>query len=299
MTLTQINSLLAVLDYGGFTEASKRLFMTQSAVSQAIAALEQELGVNILLRDRREAIQLTSAGHRIMHHLRAINREVNAVKEIAEQEKQNPQRTLRLGCFPSVCACILPAVTRYFEIHHPNIKIIPFEENSTAIIDSLQNESIDAGFVHFPVSGMYSVPIYQDKFTVVLPPYHALAKNSTITVEELMGEPLIISKGRYELSIMALFKEKNITPQIKYEFNHPDTAISFIRQGLGIALQPELTLKSIAGELCSVPHEPTFYRQISLLAKEKPVEGSPLFLLQMCTEQLVESGKFDMRQDGA
>ncbi|STF83454.1 putative transcriptional regulator [Escherichia coli] len=220
-----------------------------------------------------------------------INREVNAVKEIAEQEKQNPQRTLRLGCFPSVCACILPAVIRYFEIHHPNIKIIPFEENSTAIIDSLQNESIDAGFVHFPVSGMYSVPIYQDKFTVVLPPNHALAKNSTITVEELMGEPLIISKGRYELSIMALFKEKNITPQIKYEFNHPDTAISFIRQGLGIALLPELTLKTIADELCSVPLEPNFYRQISLLAKEKPVEGSPLFLLQMCTEQLVEIGK--------
>lgn len=55
--------------------------------------------------------------------------------------------------------------------------------------------------------------------------------------------------------------------------------MKFIRQGLGIALQPELTLKSIAGELCSVPHEPTFYRQISLLAKEKPVEGSPLFLL--------------------
>ncbi len=53
--------------------------------------------------------------------------------------------------------------------------------------------------------------------------------------------------------------------------------MKFIRQGLGIALQPELTLKSIAGELCSVPHEPTFYRQISLLAKEKPVEGSPLF----------------------
>ena len=57
MTLTQINSLLAVLDYGGFTEASKRLFMTQSAVSQAIAALEQELGVNILLRDRRKAME--------------------------------------------------------------------------------------------------------------------------------------------------------------------------------------------------------------------------------------------------
>ena len=67
--------------------------------------------------------------------------------------------------------------------------------------------------------------------------------------------------------------------------------MNFIRQGLGSALQPELTLKSIAGELCSVPLEPTFYRQISLLAKEKPVEGSPLFLLQTCTEQLVVNGK--------
>lgn len=53
--------------------------------------------------------------------------------------------------------------------------------------------------------------------------------------------------------------------------------MNFIRQGLGIALQPELTLKSIAGELCSVPLEPTFYRQISLLAKEKPVEAVHCF----------------------
>lgn len=52
MTLTQIHTLLAVLDYGGFTEASKRLFMTQSAVSQAIATLEQELGVEILICGR-------------------------------------------------------------------------------------------------------------------------------------------------------------------------------------------------------------------------------------------------------
>lgn len=92
---------------------------------------------------------------------------------------------------------------------------------------------------------MYSVPIYQDQFTVVLPPYHALAKNSTITVEGLMGEPLIISKGRYELSIMALFKER-ILPTDKYSVNHPDTAISFIRQGLRHRLIAELTLKTIA-----------------------------------------------------
>lgn len=89
MTLTQIHALLAVLEYGGFTEASKRLYMTQSAVSQAISALEEELsGVDILIRERRKEIELTAAGSRIVRHLRAIQRDVNAVKEIAEQEKE-------------------------------------------------------------------------------------------------------------------------------------------------------------------------------------------------------------------
>lgn len=290
MTLTQIHALLAVLEYGGFTQASKRLYMTQSAVSQAIATLEQELGVDILVRNRRKEALLTPAGSRIVPHLRAITLEVKTVREIAEQEKKTPARTLRIGCFPSVCACILPGVIRYFETHHPTIKIIPYEENSSAIIDSLHREEIDAGFVHFPVSGMYSVPVYQDKFTVVVPDAHPLAANKTIAVEALIGEPLIISKGRYELSIMALFKEKNIEPVVKYEFNHPDTAISFIRQGLGIALLPELTLKATKGQLRSVPLEPTFWRQISLVAKEPPVEGSPLFLLQKCMETLVAEG---------
>ena len=67
--------------------------------------------------------------------------------------------------------------------------------------------------------------------------------------------------------------------------------MNFIRQGLGIALQPELTLKSIAGELCPfLTNQPSIDR-FRLLAKEKPVEGSPLFLLQTCTEQLVVNGK--------
>ncbi|HGY3714789.1 TPA: LysR family transcriptional regulator [Citrobacter gillenii] len=290
MTLTQIHALLAVLEYGGFTEASKRLYTTQSAVSQAISALEEELGVDILIRERRKDIQLTPVGARLVPHLRTIIGQTNAVKEIAEQEKQNPARTLHIGCFPSACACILPGIIRYFEQHHPNIKIIPYEENSSAIIDSLQSRNIDAGFVHFPVSGMYCVPVYRDKFTVVVPEAHPLAAKATISVEELVGEPLIISKGRYELSIMALFKEQGIEPIIKYEFNHPDTAISFIRQGLGIALLPELTLKAVGGQIRSVALEPTFYRQISLLAKEPPVDGSPLYLLQACMETLTADG---------
>lgn len=290
MTLTQINALLTVLNCGGFTEAGKRLYMTQSAVSQAIAALEEELGVPIMIRERRKTLKLTPTGERIVVHLRRLMGEVNAVKEIAEQEKKDPLRLLRIGCFPSICASVLPQVVRYFEQHHPNIKIVPLEANSAEIITAIRENNIDAGFVHMPVEGMFTAPVYKDRFTVVVPENHPFAMKKMIPLHALYDEPLIVSKGRYEMSIMALFADMNITPKIKYEFNHPSTAMSFIRQGLGIALLPELTLKTLEQPLCSVPLEPAFYRQISLIASAPPVMGSPLQQLQNCLRQLVEAG---------
>lgn len=286
MTLTQISTLLAVVDCGGFTEAGKQRFMTQSAVSQAIAMLEDELGVKILERERRKEIKLTAVGERIVRRMRAMLDEMNAIKELAEQEKCMPSRELRIGCFPSVCACILPQVVRYFEQHHPQVRIIPFEANSADIVASLRQKTIDAGFVHFPVADMYTQPVYKDKFTVVVPDDHPFSRRPFVTLDELCNEALIVSKGRYEMSIMALFKEQNYTPVIKYEFNHPATAISFIRQGLGVALLPELTVKSLQHPLCSVPLKPAFYRHISLIASAPPVEGSPLALLERCLKQL-------------
>ena len=290
MTLTQINALLTVLEYGGFTEAGKRLFMTQSAVSQAISALEEELDVAILLRERRKAVCLTPAGERIVAHLHRLMSEVRAVKEIAEQEKQTPLRLLRIGCFPSICASVLPAVVRYFEQHHPNIKIVPLEANSAEIIEAIRHNKIDAGFVHIPVEGMFATPVYKDRFTVVVPEHHPFAAKKRVSLSALRDEPLIVSKGRYEMSIMSLFAGMNMTPQIKYEFNHPSTAMSFIQQGLGIALLPELTLKTLAQPLHSVPLEPAFYREISLIASEPPVDGSPLQRLHECLPRLVGDG---------
>lgn len=292
MTITQMTALLAVLDYGGFTEAGKRLFMTQSAVSQAISAIEDELQVKIFIRQRARAIRLTPVGERIVSHFRKVMQEVSAIKEIAALEKTQPVSWLHIGCFPSACACILPPIVRYFTKHHPHIHIIPHEANGPEIIDAVRTGEFSAGLVHFPVTSLYSHAIYKDKFTVVVPAGHPFAARASLTLEDLVNQPLIISKGRYELTIMSLFQARNITPQIRYEFNHPGTAISFIRQGLGIALLPELTLKAVEHTLCSVPLEPDFYRHISLIAQTAPTEGSPVLLLSNCLQNLVESRAF-------
>lgn len=292
MTLTQMSALLAVLDYGGFTEAGKRLYMTQSAVSQAISSIEDELAVKIFIRERARAVQLTPVGERIVSRIRNVMQEVNAIKEIAALEKTQPISWLHIGCFPSACASILPAIVQYFARHHPHINIIPHEENGPEIIEAVRQGDFTAGLVHFPVTELYSRAFYKDKFTVVVPAHHPFANRAFVTLEDVINQPLIISKGRDELTIMSLFQARNITPQIRYEFNHPSTAISFIRQGLGIALLPELTLKTVEHTLRSVPLEPDFYRHISLIARTAPIAGSPVQMLSDCLEALVVSRTF-------
>lgn len=166
---------------------------------------------------------------------------------------------LWIGCFFSVCVCILFGVICYFESYYLNVKIIFYEENSMVIIDLLQDGSIDVGFVFFLVNGMYCVFIYWDKFIVVVFENYFLVVNSIVMVEELMDELFIVSKGCYELSIMVLFKEKGIELIFKYEFNYFDIVLNFICQGLGIVLLLELILKVMIGKLCFVVLEFIFY----------------------------------------
>src|SRR5699024_6119347 len=133
---------------------------------------------------------------------------------------------------------------------------------------------------------MHNIPVLRDRFMVVVPPNHPFASQSVVAMEALRDEPLIISKGRYELSIMSLFTEREIIPNIKYEFSHPSTALSFIRQGLGIALLPELILKNSLPDINVIPLAPVFYRDIFLVTPHTVIKDSPFSLLQQAIVEL-------------
>ena len=252
MTLTQIHTLLAVLDYGGFTEASKRLFMTQSAVSQAIATLEQELGIEILIRERRKALQLTDAGSRIASHLRAITREVNAVKEIAEQEKHNPTRTLRIGCFASIARARLPELLRAFRELHPEIKMdvlvrgdeLPAALASGEIQLALVDEARAQGFDFLPLADTPLVAVVPPDF-----PW----EGETIPLERLLREPFLSSPDQY----IEPFLPPD-TPRLEVTASDDGSILSMVAGGLGVSVLSSFSLVGYEG-------------QVRVLQLEKPI----------------------------
>ncbi len=128
MTFTQLEIFSKVVEMGNFTKAAEALNMTQSAVSHAIAGLETELGVVLLIRDRKLGIIVSNFGGRVLEPIRGILNRVAYIEQEAAAEKGIESGTIRVGSFPSAAARLLPKIIGTFEKLHPNIHIEPVQK---------------------------------------------------------------------------------------------------------------------------------------------------------------------------
>src|SRR5258708_39398211 len=97
MNFSQLQSFVALADTGSFTEAAYAVSLTQSAVSHALAALEDELGVTLLERNRKGVIALTNVGQKIIPHVRALLAQAEAIEQEAKAAQGSAMGKLRLG----------------------------------------------------------------------------------------------------------------------------------------------------------------------------------------------------------
>ncbi|HUM11633.1 MAG TPA: LysR family transcriptional regulator, partial [Myxococcaceae bacterium] len=122
MTLGQLRMLVEVGELGSFSGAARALGRSQPGVSQAIAALEEELGVT-LVRRARFRVTLTEAGLRVAGHARAALRSAEEIRATASAARGIDRGKLRLGVLSSAAATILPALVRVFGARHPGMEL--------------------------------------------------------------------------------------------------------------------------------------------------------------------------------
>jgi DNA-binding transcriptional LysR family regulator len=296
MTLTQIMAFVQTVECGGFTKAGERLHMSQSAVSQAVAGIEAELGVTLLARNRRKGLSLTPVGKSILERFTKILSEIEEINHIAALDKTELRATLHLGCFSSILVQILPNVVRLFAQRYPHIELILHEENNHKIIGEVKSGEFDLGFVDTESSLVHSVPLLKGNFKLIVSDNHFIArKNRKFTLKDLHQQDLIVSKSRYEKQILDYLAENGIKPFVKYEFSHASTALNFVRQGLGVTFLPEMTFSPTEPGITAVSLGESFYRDIFLITKSLPHENSALKLLIDFIVETIEKEKFKPR----
>ncbi len=264
MTITQLQVLIKTVELGSFTKAARVLNMTQPAVSHAISSIESELGVTILIRDKRKGLLVTDVGNRILVHIREILSSVEKIEQEVAMEKGHEVGTIRIGSFPSASAHFLPKMINHFKEKYPNLEVVLCEGTIKEVEDWLVSRVVDIGIVILPNKEMEIVPLTKGKMVVILREDHPLCKKEAITIRDLENEPIILCKGGYEPPIIDMFKQSNVPLRAEYVISTVTTALNMIQEGLGIAILAELSLTNLPKNVQTRELEPQVWREIAL-----------------------------------
>lgn len=251
MKLTQLRTLVAVADYHNFSEAALQLGLSQSAVSHAIASLEDELGVVLFTRGRHGA-HLTPVGERIANYGRQMLQLQEQILKEANLSKGLQGGHVRVASFRSVATHILPRVIAGFRQRFPAIAVIITEHDDYPEVEqALRNGHADVGFTLLPSSDEFDAwELLKDEYLALFPPQFQL-NGDQLTWEQLAGYPLILPPesctccSRIEEHCLAHDRRLNVA----YEVREDSTTVNMVIQGLGATIMPRLAAEPIPAEV--------------------------------------------------
>lgn len=263
--LSKYDIFCKVVEYSGFTKAANAIQYSQSAVSQTVKNLEQELGLVLLTRGK-EGIHLTPDGEAIFPYIQAI---ANAEDALARRQREMQGLRgshIRIGTFTSVSRTLLPGWMVDFKRSHPGVRFVLEQGEYTTISEWVKSGAIDFGFVNLDaVSEMEGRLLYTDKMCAVLPQDHPLTRQTSVSLRDLATSSLILlDEGDFNVPLRA-FDAAGLEPQIEYEVYDDYTIIAMVEKKLGVSIMYERVLAGYATSVATRPINEDLSRRVGIV----------------------------------
>ncbi|HEX7879268.1 MAG TPA: selenium metabolism-associated LysR family transcriptional regulator [Candidatus Eisenbacteria bacterium] len=186
MNLRQLDVFLAVVEEGSFSGAARVAMLTQSTISQHMAALEEELGVQLLERSRNGVV-LTEAGRILRKHARSLVGELRATETAMRRHRGIEQTSLRLGVSTIPGAYMVPTVLAKLGEKFPQLNVVVLQGDSRTTVEWLAAREIEAGVVgkRFEERGFTFAEVGEDRISLVVGRQHPWARRGTLTARDL------------------------------------------------------------------------------------------------------------------
>jgi DNA-binding transcriptional LysR family regulator len=247
MELYQLNIFLQVAEEGNLSRASRRLHLTQPAISRQLQSLEESLGTQLLERGAR-GVRLTQPGELLRGYAGRILGLARECRNSIEETEEGRAGHLRLGASITAATYILPRILKSFRRSHPGIGLTVFTGTSTQARQMVLDGEVDAGVV-------MESPAHADliahggasyRLAAVMDPGHALANRRGLTPGELGKEALISMHSQTNLRRMVerLFAAEGVTPLICVEVDHVEAMKKMAEAGLGVAIMPDIAMRA-------------------------------------------------------
>ncbi len=258
MEFYQLEDFVAVVEEGTFSKAAVRVFRTQSAVSQAVKRLEEELKTSLLDRDTH-GLEPTETGRMVLHYARRILSIRDELNHVIEGLKEAVLGRVTIAAHESAAHYVLPKVLAEFHRRFPRIQIeiqrVPVELVPRHVLE----HRVDLGFVTSDPEfhELRSLELFKDPLVLVVPPRHRLADQKTVRVSELGNEHFLVHHVRTPTTerVPTLFEDHHTPLHIAARLWSYENVKEFVKQEMGIAILPRLCVqKELAeGSLIEVP----------------------------------------------
>lgn len=246
MDINQLKSMVILAEELHFTRASQRIGVSQSALSQQIQRMEEELGVTLFNRSQRK-VKLTGPGELFLVEATALIRQFDQAVLLTQRLSSGQIGQIRVGFVENASFNVLPDAVSEFRKRYPDVNVVLLEMISTELVEALLKDKIDVALLRpiiknepLEISLVITEPYY-----VAIAETHLLARKSSVQVQDVASLPLIVATGQKSLYLKKQFRpyynRLGFDLTIGQEANQLPTIMALVGAGMGYTLVPKST----------------------------------------------------------
>ncbi len=274
ISIKQLTYALAVADTCHFKRAAEQCSVSQSALSTAIAELENQLGVQMFERDNKRVL-ITPVGQQILAKARAIRTELDDLYQISHQQQTPLAYPMTVGVIPTIGPYLLPKVLPAVRAAYPDFKLIIVEEESAVLVEKVRNGELDTAVLALPyaVDRLHCFEFWDEDLYFVSHRDNPLAKEKSVSADQLEEASLLLLRDGHCLKDHALAACRLRPSDLNQSLEGASlyTLIQMVAGHMGSTLVPEMALDQLlagSSELAAVPlSEPGPHRRIAFITR--------------------------------
>lgn len=270
MTLLACQIFFTIAHEGSFARTAEQLHLTPSAISHAVAAMEEECGFPLFTRTKT-GVTMTAAAENLLPGIQRLLSCNESLDQSIAQINGMQKGVLRLAVFNSACVTWLPALLPGYERAYPGIDVQVYQGSYADIAAWLKNGTVELGLLSNSCAQELSFePLYNDPLVCIAPPDFAPRKPGRVRAEELRGQTFVSQRSDTDADIQSYLKKNDLQVHTRCYVIDDESTIAMVACGQGVAIMPELILKKGGSQKVSILKlEPAACRTVGLACLDK------------------------------
>jgi LysR family cys regulon transcriptional activator len=242
MKLQQLRYLREVVRRGlNVSEAAESLYTSQPGISKQIRLLEDELGVQILVRHGKRVVDLTEPGRIIVEIADRMLQDAESLRAVGQDFGKEDTGALTLATTPTQARYALPAVVQKFIAKHPRVKLALHEGSPEQIVELVDSGAVDIGIVtesYSETERLVLLPCFQWNRAVITPPEHPLLAEKKLTLEAVAKYPIVTYDFAFtpESPIEKAFQARGLKVNVALTAVDADVIKGYVELGVGVGI---------------------------------------------------------------